>query len=129
MLRKLFLVVLVELQSGVDFLFVGKIVGEIACVGSLTSPKKGRISHQSEIALSVRKKFWNMGVGTELMKTLIDFAKQSGEIEIIYLGVRADNINAIRLYKKMGFEQIGLYKNYSKINGVYADDILMNLYL
>lgn len=115
--------------SKTSALFVGKIDGEIVCVGSIQTPNRERISHQSEIALSVKKACWNTGVGTALMKTLIDFAKETKTIEIIHLGVKSDNVNAIRLYKKMGFEEIGLFKKFFKINGTYGDEVLMNLYL
>ena len=50
-------------------------------------------------------------------------------MQVIHLGVKADNENAIKLYKKLGFEKIGVYKNFFKINGIYYDEILMNLYL
>ena len=63
------------------------------------------------------------------MKELIEFAKMNGRTEIIHLGVKADNVNAIKLYKNMGFEEIGVYKKFFKINGLYYDEILMNLYL
>ena len=116
-------------ESEKSALFVGKISEEIVCVGSVQSPNRERISHQCEIAISVKRQFWNMGIGTELMQTMIDFAKQTNQIEIIHLGVRSDNINAIKLYKKMGFHEIGLYRKFFKINGEYADEILMNLYL
>lgn len=116
-------------KSDNSALFIGKINNEITCVGSIQSYHKERISHQCDIALSVKKQYWNMGVGTELMNGLINFAKQTKQIEIIHLGVRSDNINAIKLYKKMGFCEIGLYKKFFKINGEYADEILMNLYL
>jgi RimJ/RimL family protein N-acetyltransferase len=116
-------------KSAKSALFAGKIDGKIVCVGSISSPDRERIAHQCDIAVSVKKAFWSMGVGTELMRTLIAFARQTNEIEIIHLGVRSDNVNAIKLYNKMGFEEIGLYKKFFKINGTYADEILMNLYL
>ena len=110
-------------------LFVGKINGVVVCVGSISSPNRERISHQSDIAISVKKVYWNIGVGTELMKTLIDFAKTNGKTEIVHLGVKADNLNAIKLYKKFGFEEIGIYKKFFKIDGLFYDEVLMNLYL
>jgi RimJ/RimL family protein N-acetyltransferase len=110
-------------------LFVGKIDGGIVCIGSISTPRRERLSHQSDIAISVKKAYWNIGIATELMKTLIDFAQKSGKIEIIHLGVKADNANAIKLYKNMGFEEIGIYKKFFKIDGAYYDEILMNLYL
>lgn len=116
-------------SSECSALFVGKIKNDITCVGSIQSPDKARISHQSDIAVSVKKAYWNMGIGTELLKTLIEFAKRTNKIEIIHLGVKSDNDNAIELYTKMGFIKIGLYEKFFKINGIYYDEILMNLYL
>lgn len=110
-------------------LFVGKIDNEIVCVGSLSSPVRARIAHQGEIAISAKMEFWNLGIGTYLLKKIIDFARHTNTIEILHLGVKSDNINAIELYKRSGFEEIGLYKKFFKINGQYFDEILMNLYL
>ena len=60
---------------------------------------------------------------------MISFAKRNGQTEILHLGVKNDNINAINLYKKMGFHEVGRHKNFFKIEGNYYDEILMDLYL
>jgi len=108
---------------------VGVLDGRIICAGNVSSPKRERLAHQCSLGISVLKEFWGIGVGTYLMNALIDFAKNTGTVEVIHLGVKADNIHAIALYKKLGFEQIGVYPKFFKINGVYYDEILMNLYL
>lgn len=112
-----------------SILLVGYIKGEIVSTASITSQTKARISHSCEIAVSVKKKFWGIGIGTAVMSTLIEFAKKTNKIEIIHLEVRADNKNAIHLYHKLGFEEIGLYKKFFKIDDHYFDALLMNLYL
>ena len=117
------------LNSKTSALLVGKIDDKIVCVGSLTSPHHKRISHQSDLAISVKKNYWNLGVGTHLMHSLINFAKENGQTEILHLGVRSDNHNAITLYRKMGFIEIGKYDRFFKINNEYFDEVLMNLYL
>ena len=116
------------LSSKTSALFVGKIEDEVVCVGSFMALNKLRIAHQADLAISVKKNYWNIGVGTQLMQNMIDFAKGNGQTEILHLGVKSDNINAQNLYKKMGFIEIGKYKNFFKINGNYYDEILMNLY-
>ena len=55
--------------------------------------------------------------------------KANGVTEIIHLGVRADNVRAIRLYQDLGFEEVGRFPGFFKIDGQYYDEILMNLYL
>jgi len=116
-------------NSSTSTLLVGIADGKIICVGSLSAPNRERIAHQGNLGMSVLKEYWGLGVGAQLMSALIDFAKSSDKLEIIHLQVRADNERAIALYKKMGFKEIGMYPKYTKINGEYFDDILMNLYL
>ncbi|MEG0693474.1 MAG: GNAT family N-acetyltransferase [Oscillospiraceae bacterium] len=81
------------------------------------------------LSISVKKKCWGYGIGTQLMHTMIAFSKENGKAEILYLGVRSDNETAMKLYKKEGFSEIGRHKNFFKINGKYYDEILMDLHL
>ncbi|MNP83052.1 hypothetical protein D3C76_1818760 [compost metagenome] len=50
-------------------------------------------------------------------------------IKNISLGVKSDNVNAIKLYEKHGFVKIGVHKNFFNIDGIYYDEILMDLNL
>ena len=63
-------------DSVTSALFVGRISGELVCIGAIMSPARERISHQADISLSVKKNFWNIGIATLLMKEMIDFAKK-----------------------------------------------------
>jgi len=110
-------------------LFIALINGEIASLLSLSTPARQRVAHTSEIGLTVRKKFWGLGIATHMLEWIIEFAKSSKQIEIISLAVRADNLAAQGLYKKMGFVVIGRYPKFIKIKDEYYDNILMNLYL
>lgn len=49
------------------------------------------------------KKYWGRGIGSQMLKEMIKSCK-SMSIERLYLKVRKDNIRAIQLYKKNGFE-------------------------
>jgi len=110
-------------------LFIGKYKDEIVCLGSISSSDRKRIAHHGELAITVRKKFWNQGIGTKLMEHIIDFAKNTGTLEILHLGVREDNEKALKLYRKMGFVPIGTFQRYFKINETYYNKTMMNLYL
>ena len=116
-------------SSKTSVLLVGFIDDKVVCIGSLSAPQKERISHQGDVAMSVLREFWGLGIGTILMNEIISFAKKTEKLEILHLGVKADNSRAIKLYEKMGFHEIGCYKKFFKINSEYYDEILMNLYL
>ncbi len=47
------------------------------------------------------------------------------KIRIIELGVISDNIRSIHLYHKMGFVDIGIYKAYFYVNGMFKDAVVM----
>lgn len=116
-------------NSSTSRMFVGKINGEIACIGNVTSSPRKRIAHHAEIAISVKQKFWHHGVGSKLMKTMIDFCKENGVTKSIYLGVRVGNDNAVKMYEKFGFQKVGIHKDFFCIDGKYYDEILMDLHL
>ncbi len=99
--------------------------GEIVGNSSL-SGKPRRMSHRAELGISVIKSEWNKGVGSRLMQKLIEYAKANG-LEIINLEVRADNLAAIHMYEKFGFQKIGVSPAFFKIEDEYADIILMYL--
>ncbi|MCL2827205.1 MAG: GNAT family N-acetyltransferase [Oscillospiraceae bacterium] len=108
---------------------VGIVDDKIVCVGGLTGEAKPRLMHQSTLGITVLKDFWGLGVGSHMMDALIQFAKGNELIEIVHLGVRADNLRAIALYERLGFREIGRYPRFTKIGDAYYDQILMNLYV
>lgn len=85
-----------------------------------------RMSHRADLGLSVLKEYWNRGIGSRLMESLIKYAREN-RIELIYLDVRSDNSSAIHLYNKYGFRKTGSYPAYFKIGDAYFDFDLMVL--
>jgi len=83
-----------------------------------------RLHHNARFSISVRKYYWNMKIGTTLMTKIIERARKMNLLNI-ELEVVADNKAAIALYHKMGFSDVGIYKNYWFANNVYRDAIVM----
>ncbi len=100
----------------------GKIVG---CLGFQGSNRK-RTEHTGIFGISVMKEYWGIGIGKLLLESLISFAEDTG-VTKINLKVRTDNIQAIALYEKMGFQIEGRERWGIKIDGVYYDFYLMGL--
>ncbi len=106
---------------------LAKIDGKIVGVANYSTYSKERLSHRGELGLSVLKGYWNRGIGSLLLKEIIAFAKKSARADIVSLVVRSDNLPAIHLYKKFGFEKVGTFKGYLKINNEYVDSDIMQL--
>ncbi|RAI79272.1 GNAT family N-acetyltransferase [Macrococcoides caseolyticum subsp. hominis] len=111
-----------------DIMLVAMDEDNIVGIGNIMGNGRMRIEHQARLAISVRKDYWGQGVGSRIMQSLIDFAKERS-IEVITLEVYHANESAIKLYEKFGFKEIGYFKNFSKVNDEYKDAVLMNLYL
>ena len=71
-----------------------------------------------------KKSYRNQGIGTLLLENLISIC-QNLNLSSISLEVNEDNQTAIHLYKKLGFKEIGIRKNYYK----NKNGIIMNLTL
>ena len=72
------------------------------------------IVNEADIMNIVTKKtFRNKGIGKLLLENLIQLAK-SLNLTSITLEVNEENAPAIHLYKKFGFEILGIRKNYYK---------------
>lgn len=112
-----------------SLMLLGIIDNKIISVSQVSASNRKRIAHNSELAISVKKEYWGMGIGTTIMESLIDFARSSNTIKTISLGVKGSNKKAQHLYEKLGFEKVGVHKNFFNIDGNYDDEILMDLYL
>ena len=68
--------------------------------------------------------YWGKGVGFEISSAVINFCFEGNlKLRKINLGVRAENISAIALYRKLGFEVEGIYKNHM-VTPLGYDDVL-----
>lgn len=112
-----------------SLMLLGIIDNKIVSVSQISTNNRKRIAHNSEIALSVKKEYWGLGIGSAIMELLIEFAKENNNIKNISLGVKAENLNAIKLYEKKGFKKVGFHKDFFYINENYYDEILMDLNL
>jgi L-amino acid N-acyltransferase YncA len=86
------------------------------------------MSHVGVLGIAIKQGFRGIGVGTQLMKTLIDESKKA-ELKILVLDHFATNKTARRLYEKMGFKEAGIIPKGICKNGKYIDLVHMTLEL
>jgi ribosomal-protein-alanine N-acetyltransferase len=75
-----------------------------------------------------KKSEWGKGYAKEATLKVIDFCFNKLQIRKITLGVVADNISAVSLYRILGFNQEGLYKKQGLYANKYCDIIRMALF-
>jgi [ribosomal protein S18]-alanine N-acetyltransferase len=76
----------------------------------------------------VRDEYRSLGFGRRLLEHLLERAAASGVSEA-FLEVRPSNLAAIRLYQRLGFEQIGIRRGYYQAPDGREDAIVLKLEL
>ena len=93
------------------------IVGDLA----LQVEASPRRSHVATFGISVAAHAQGRGVGSALMREMINLCDNWLRIERIELTVFVDNASAIALYRKYGFVVEGTGKKFALRNGEYVD--------
>ena len=107
-------------------LIVAEAGHELIGVLRFSNGSRKRNAHSGSFSMMVRKSWRGLGVGTKLVETLFEWAKDSPIIEKVGLNVLASNSRAIALYKKLGFIEEGRrIKEYKFAEDRYEDGILM----
>ncbi len=69
----------------------------------------------------------NKGVGSEAIRLLTEYAFSTLALRQLYANVVVGNDASIHLFKKLGFLEVGIKKDWIFSNGVYKDEILFQI--
>ncbi len=89
---------------------------------------KHRCTHIAYLGgLAIHPDFAGKGLGLKMMREIIDLAEQKG-IKRLELSAGTENLRAIELYKKAGFEPEGILRKYThlKSEGRFIDELMMS---
>ena len=74
------------------------------------------------------KEFWGFGYAMEASQVVISYCFNTLRLRKISLGVVKNNIAAVKLYKKLGFEIEGVYRMNGFYSGKFCDALRMSLF-
>lgn len=100
--------------------------GEIVASVNVRWPSKKRLKHSAEFGISVKKKYWRMGIGKLLLEEIINICRENG-IRKLNLKVIEGNERAMSLYKSFGFVIEGKITREQLIDGEFQDAHCMGL--
>lgn len=114
-----------KLAKGTKIQLVAMVNGVLAASSDVTRGER-RKKHVGNIGISVASKFREEGIGTELLRILIDEAQKNG-YSLLTLSCFAINDRAIHVYEKLGFKQYGLLPKALSYKGGYEAEVEMYL--
>ena len=82
------------------------------------------INHRAGIGLVIMNSHRNKGYALESVKLIEDISKKDLQIHQLYANVGMDNKISLNLFKKMGYVEIGIKKDWNYIEGKYKDEVL-----
>ena len=111
-----------EQPGRIDLVLAAELGGEV--VGNAGLHPVGtalRRRHAMTLGIAVAREAQGQGVGGALMQALVDYADRWAQVLRLELTVYTDNVPAIALYRKFGFEIEGTHRAYALRDGAYVD--------
>lgn len=67
------------------------------------------------------------GIGSEALDLLIQYAFNQLQLHQLFANIGVENKHSLQLFSKFGFQEIGIKKDWNKVNGNYQDEYLLQL--
>ena len=88
--------------------------------------EKSGYRYTFENTVYVHKEYLNKGIGSKLLKELINISKRNKNIKKIIAVIGGiDSTGSIKIHKKNGFQKVGIFKKIGFKNGKWIDAIFM----
>jgi ribosomal protein S18 acetylase RimI-like enzyme len=109
-------------------MYCALVEGELVGWADITPSDIPECTHRGTLGMGVLAHWRGAGIGSRLLEACIDHARQNnlGKVE---LSVYSNNTAAVALYRKYGFTEFGLNRDYRRLDGVTYDALLMELFL
>jgi RimJ/RimL family protein N-acetyltransferase len=99
----------------------GILVGNI----DLNGNTRKAMRHTAVLGMGLRESWRGVGLGKALMNAAIEWATGNEVLELLWLQVYTANAAGLGLYRKCGFKESGIIKNFFCHNGTYFDNLTM----
>lgn len=69
----------------------------------------------------------NNGIGSEALELLVNYSFTHLNLHQLFANIDTNNEASLALFAKFGFQNIGIKKDWNRINGVYKDEAMFQL--
>lgn len=104
---------------------VAEQAGEVVGWASLNAFKpRPAYQYVADLSIYVARPWRGKGIGTRLLETLLPLARQL-EYHKVVLSAFPFNTVALRLYRRLGFRTVGVYREMGLLDGRWVDTVIM----
>ncbi len=97
-------------------------------LGNCTLDRQDHVNGTAVIGIFIGdKRYWSRGYGSEALRLLLDYGFNVLNLHSVMLEVFAYNRRAIACYRKVGFREIGRWRESKLIGGRRYDRVLMDI--
>jgi RimJ/RimL family protein N-acetyltransferase len=114
-----------KIRKGEQIKVCVEVDGRYAGDSSIKSKYGDARKHVVILGIALDKNFRNIGIGTELMKTMEILAKKEMKASIIKLSYFEENERSRHVYEKLGYKEAGRIPKGINHYGKYMDEVLM----
>ena len=82
------------------------------------------INHRAGIGIVINNTQRKKGYAIKSVKLIEDYSRKNLQIHQLYVNVGIDNKNSLDLFKKLGYVEIGIKKDWNYLDGQYIDEVL-----
>ena len=82
------------------------------------------INHRAGIGIVINNNQRKKGYAIKSVKLIEDYSRKNLQIHQLYVNVRIDNKISLDLFKKLGYAEIGIKKDWNYLDGQYIDEVL-----
>lgn len=98
-------------------------------IGTLGIHQISHFNKKASIGIMIGEKtYWNIGFGTDAMKTALQYCFKTLKLNKVSLTVDVDNIRGMKCYQKCGFKKVGFLKDDAVRHGKMCDSYLMEMF-
>jgi L-amino acid N-acyltransferase YncA len=80
--------------------------------------------HVADLSVYVERAWRGKGVGHRLLERLIELAREIGYHKMV-LATFPTNTGGVRLYERLGFSRVGVYREQGMLDGQWVDTLIM----
>jgi L-amino acid N-acyltransferase YncA len=84
--------------------------------------------HVADISVYVARDARGKGAGTALLERLVELGREGGFHKLVLAGFPS-NAASVALYRRLGFREVGIYKEQGRLDGAWVDVLLMERFL